>query len=85
MPIKKIIIFLTVSIAIISSNANATECFERVSRSVFKFNMMFDDIILEPVAKGYNKLPKPIKTGTNNFTSNISTLLQYLILYYKVI
>ena len=76
MPIKKIIIFLTVSIAIISSNANATEeCFEKVSRSVFKFNMIFDDIILEPVAKGYNKLPKPIKTGTNNFTSNISTLL----------
>ncbi len=76
MPIKKIIIFLTVSIAIISSNANATEeCFEKVSRSVFKFNMVFDDIILEPVAKGYNKLPKPIKTGTNNFTSNISTLL----------
>tara|TARA_B100001248_G_scaffold257114_1_gene239107 strand:- start:1189 stop:1806 length:618 start_codon:yes stop_codon:yes gene_type:complete len=37
--------------------------------------MVFDEIILEPVAKGYNKLPKPIKTGTSNFTSNISTLL----------
>ena len=34
-----------------------------------------DEYILEPVAKGYNKLPRPIKTGTNNFTSNISTLL----------
>ena len=76
MHIKKIIILLTVSIAIISNNANATEeCFENVSRSVFKFNMVLDDIILEPIAKGYNKLPKPIKTGTGNFTSNISTLL----------
>ena len=28
------------------------ECFESVSRSVFKFNMVFDDIILEPIAKG---------------------------------
>ena len=37
--------------------------------------MAFDDIILEPIAKGYNKLPKPIKNGTSNFTSNISTLL----------
>ena len=37
--------------------------------------MAFDDIILEPMAKGYNKLPKPIKTGTSNFTSNIGTLL----------
>ena len=58
------------------SNANATdECFEGVSRSVFKFNMAFDNVILEPIAKGYNKLPSPIKNGTSNFTSNISTLL----------
>ena len=58
------------------SSVNATdECFEGLSRSVFKFNMAFDDVILEPIAKGYNKLPNPIKNGTSNFTSNISTLL----------
>tara|TARA_A100001015_G_scaffold297969_1_gene380091 strand:+ start:929 stop:1672 length:744 start_codon:yes stop_codon:yes gene_type:complete len=54
---------------------SAEECFERVSRSVFKFNMAFDDVILEPVAKGYNSLPQAIKNGTSNFTSNIATLL----------
>ena len=32
-------------------------------------------LILEPLAKGYNKLPTPIKNGTSNFTSNIGTLL----------
>ena len=53
----------------------AEECFEGVSRSVFKFNMAFDDVVLEPIAKGYNKLPAPIKNGTSNFTSNIATLL----------
>tara|TARA_X000001036_G_C20368258_1_gene679434 strand:- start:125 stop:742 length:618 start_codon:yes stop_codon:yes gene_type:complete len=37
--------------------------------------MAFDNAILEPVAKGYNKLPEPIKDGTSNFTSNIATLL----------
>ena len=37
--------------------------------------MALDDIVLEPLAKGYNKLPSPIKTGTSNFTSNIGTLL----------
>ena len=59
-----------------SSNANsAEECFEGTSRAIFKFNMALDDIVLEPLAKGYNKLPSPIKTGTSNFTSNISTLL----------
>ena len=26
-----------------------------------KFNMTLDDIVLEPVAKGYNKLPEPLK------------------------
>ena len=55
---------------------NATEeCFEGASRAIFKFNMTLDDIVLEPLAKGYNKLPSPIKSGTNNFTSNIGTLL----------
>ena len=53
----------------------AEECFEGVSRTIFKFNMAFDGIILEPVAKSYNKLPEPIKNGTSNFTSNIATLL----------
>ena len=56
--------------------AKATEeCFEGVSRSIFKFNMAFDDMILEPIANGYNKLPEPIKNGTSNFTSNIAVLL----------
>ena len=51
------------------------EGFEGFSRAIFKFNMAFDETIFEPVAKGYNKLPNPIKKGTSNFTSNISTLL----------
>ena len=73
------ITFLSLSILLFTSfsqNAKAAdECFENVSRSIFKFNMALDDVILEPIARGYNKLPKPIKTGTSNFTSNISVLL----------
>ena len=67
-----ILILLTFS----SVKASATEeCFEGVSRTFFKFNMAFDDVVLQPVAKGYNKLPDMIKDGTSNFTSNIATLL----------
>ena len=76
--IKKIKVFLSIfALAlIVAPNANSTEeCFEGTSRAIFKFNMALDDIVLEPLAKGYNKLPSPIKTGTGNFTSNISTLL----------
>ena len=59
-----------------SSSSWATEeCFEKVSRSIFKFNMALDNVIVGPLAKGYNKLPEPIKNGTSNFTSNIATLL----------
>ncbi|MDC1212456.1 VacJ family lipoprotein, partial [Pelagibacteraceae bacterium] len=59
-----------------TSAAKATEeCFENTSRAVFKFNMAFDDVVLDPIAEGYNKLPDPIKIGTSNFTSNIGTLL----------
>ena len=64
-----------ITIFLISNAKSAEECFENTSRAIFKFNMAFDDIILEPMAKGYNKLPSPVKVGTSNFTSNIGTLL----------
>ena len=80
MEFKKIrIIFYTILLSIflsVSANAQSEkECFEKVSRGIFKFNQGFDNIILEPVAKVYNKLPEPVKNGTGNFTSNIATLL----------
>ena len=37
--------------------------------------MALDNAIIEPLAKGYNKLPSPIKSGASNFTSNIGVLL----------
>ena len=47
----------------VSGGLKATEeCFEGLSRSVFKFNMAIDEIVLEPLAKGYNKLiPKGLR------------------------
>ncbi len=72
----KIILAISAMVTFVSPNLNsAEECFERTSRAIFKFNMALDDIVLEPLAKGYNKLPSPIRTGTSNFTSNIGTLL----------
>ena len=72
----KLILPVLLLITFVSPKTKAAEeCFEGVSRTIFKFNMAFDGIILEPVAKSYNKLPEPIKNGTSNFTSNIATLL----------
>ena len=78
MSLKKIIITILASTLLLSTSLKAEtekECFEGVSRSIFKFNQGFDKAILRPIASGYNKLPDPIKKGTGNFTSNIGTLL----------
>ena len=72
---KLLLILITISVLFVTKAKSTDECFENASRTIFKFNMALDDIILEPVAKGYNKLPDPFKQGTSNFTSNISTLL----------
>jgi len=61
---------------LITASANAeSECFEKTSRAIFKFNMGVDKTVLKPVAQAFNKLPDPIKKGTGNFTSNVATLL----------
>jgi len=57
-----------------SKNEQVKECFEGVNRGVFAFNKALDNIIVEPIAKGYRKLPSPIKIGTSNFISNLSLL-----------
>ncbi len=72
---KLITLFFSLTLLISTEVKASSECFEGASRAIFKFNMEFDNAILEPIAKGYNKLPEPIRNGTSNFTSNIATLL----------
>ena len=53
---KHITLLLTIAL-LMSSNIKASEeCFEGTSRAFFKFNMVFDNAVIEPIAKGYNKL-----------------------------
>jgi len=78
MGFKKFIILFLINVLLFSTSLRAEtekECFEKVSRGIFKFNEGFDKAILKPLATGFNKLPEPIKNGTGNFTSNIGTLL----------
>ena len=44
---------------------------EGVNRAIFGFNNVADRVILEPVAKGYKKLPSPLQSGISNFLSNL--------------
>ena len=58
-----------------NSSNSASECFEGVSRVVFKFNYALDGAIFEPIAKGYRSLPQPLRKGTGNAVSNLRSLL----------
>jgi len=44
---------------------------EPFNRAIFSFNNAADKIILEPVSKGYKKLPSPMQSGISNFLSNL--------------
>ena len=44
---------------------------EPFNRVMFSFNNAADKAILEPAAKGYKKLPTPIRSGISNFLSNL--------------
>ena len=48
---------------------------EPINRAIFGFNNAADRVILEPLAKGYRKLPSPIQNGISNFLSNLRTPL----------
>ena len=64
MALNKIIILVSISFFLLSTSSRAEpekECFEKVSRNIFKFNKGFDRTVLRPIAAGYNKLPNPIK------------------------
>lgn len=46
--------------------------FERSNRAMLNFNFKVDRAVLKPAAKGYAKLPQPVRNGIGNFFSNLS-------------
>ncbi len=58
-----------------TDNKEVKDCFEGLNRATFAFNQGLDKAIFEPIAKGYRKLPSPIRTGTGNVVSNLSNLI----------
>jgi phospholipid-binding lipoprotein MlaA len=86
---KKIIITSIISI-MLSSNVSAgtdgenslskkakptKDCFESLNRATFSLNQGLDKVIFKPIAKGYRKLPSPIRSGTSNVLGNLSSLV----------
>lgn len=45
------------------------------NRHIHEFNEGFYWLILDPAAKGFQKLPSPVQTGTHNFFSNLDDVV----------
>ena len=58
-----------------SEEKEVKDCFEKINRATFAFNMALDKVLFRPVATGYRKLPSPVKTGTSNALNNLSNLV----------
>ncbi len=56
-------------------NGEVKDCFEGINRGIFAFNQVLDNIIVEPLAKGYRYLPAPVRAGTSNAISNLSLVV----------
>ena len=64
----------------ISSNENnnqaeVKDCFETINRGVFAFNQGLDKAVVKPLAKGYRKLPQPVRSGTSNALNNLGNVV----------
>jgi phospholipid-binding lipoprotein MlaA len=46
--------------------------FERLNRFMYRFNARFDESVFLPVANGYRRVPRPIRSGVHNFFDNLS-------------
>jgi len=51
------------------------DCFETVNRGIFAFNQGLDKALFKPLAKGYRKLPQPIRSGTSNALNNLGNVV----------
>ena len=51
------------------------DCFEGLNRATFSLNQGLDKVIFKPVARGYRSLPSPVRTGTSNALTNLSSLI----------
>ena len=58
-----------------NNQAEVKDCFESINRGIFAFNQGLDKVVFKPLAKGYRKLPQPVRSGTSNVISNLGNVV----------
>jgi phospholipid-binding lipoprotein MlaA len=69
------------------ATTNARDPLEPLNRTVYSFNEVVDDVIMEPLARGYRAvLPPFARTGVRNFFSNLDDVTVFInnLLQFKV-
>ena len=56
-------------------NKPVKDCFESINRGAFALNNNLDKFIFKPIAKTYRILPSPVRAGTSNALTNLSSLV----------
>ena len=76
---KTILSIIIVQLMVVSfasaDEKEVKDCFEKLNRVTFAFNMALDKVLFRPVAAGYRKLPSPVRKGTSNALNNLSNLI----------
>ena len=58
-----------------NNQAEVKDCFESINRGIFAFNLGLEKVVFKPLAKGYRKLPQPVRSGTSNVISNLGNVV----------
>ena len=51
---------------------------EKINRSAFRSTILFEKILLRPLAKGWRKIPRPLTAPIINFSRNLSRTTDFL-------
>ena len=58
-----------------NSNGDVKDCFETINRGIFALTEGLRNVVFDPLAKGYLKLPSPLRTGTSNALNNLTNVV----------
>ena len=58
-----------------NKNTEVKDCFETLNRGIFAFNEGLRNVVFEPLAKGYLKLPSTVRSGASNMLSNLTNVV----------
>ncbi len=63
---------------VMAGNVVVSDPFEGTNRAIFSFNNAVDDVVIHPIAKGYNTfVPSPARTGVTNVLRNLRSPVNF--------